>query len=104
MKKYLFYLVSFAGLLASSQEISAPLKIGDEFEVNFTANSEYNSTDSGIVYSKEFRSNGSGYIKIYFENFDLNDNDFVRVYGATTNEEYIYSGTGKIVNQNQSYY
>ena len=37
MKKYLFYLLSFAGLLASSQEISAPLKIGDEFEVNFTA-------------------------------------------------------------------
>ena len=101
MKKYLFYLVSFAGLLASSQEISAPLKIGDEFEVNFTANSEYNSTDSGIVYSKEFRSNGSGYIKIYFENFDLNDNDFVRLYGANTNEEYIYSGTGKIVNRNQ---
>ncbi|WP_299116613.1 trypsin-like peptidase domain-containing protein [uncultured Winogradskyella sp.] len=101
MKRKLLFLAFIFSIFINAQEISAPLKIGDEVEVDFTSNSEYNNTDSGIVYSKEFRSIGSGYIKVYFENFDLNDNDYVRVYGESTNQEFIYSGAGKIINRNQ---
>ncbi|WP_296321566.1 trypsin-like peptidase domain-containing protein [Winogradskyella sp.] len=101
MKKTLLFLTLTIALFVNAQEISAPLKIGDEFEVNFSSSAEYNATNSGIVYSKEFRSTGSGYIKVYFENFDLNDNDYVRIYGESNNQEFIYSGSGKVINANQ---
>ncbi|ARV08641.1 hypothetical protein BTO05_02920 [Winogradskyella sp. PC-19] len=102
MKKHLLFLVLFTGLFAYSQEISAPLKVGDEIEVNFTSSLDYSNNDSGIVYSKEFRSTGSGYIKLYFENFDLNTGDFLKIYGAVSGEEIIYTGSGKVINSNQT--
>ncbi|SHH54910.1 trypsin-like peptidase domain-containing protein [Winogradskyella jejuensis] len=100
MRKYLLFLTFLFSLFISAQEVSAPLKVGDEIEVNLTSNTEYNNTNSGIVYFKEFRSTGSGYVKVYFENFDLNDNDYLRIYGASNSQEFIYTGSGKVINNN----
>ena len=100
MKKIL--LLFFLLLISKnySQTGLAPLKIGDEIDVNHSSNVDYNSDVSGIVYTKEFRNIGSSYVKVYLENFDLNEGDFVKVYGANTNQEVIYSGSGKIINNN----
>lgn len=100
MKIKLLALIAIFTLDANSQTGLAPLKIGDEIDVNHSSNTDYNSDISGIVYTKEFRNTGSSYVKVYLENFDLNDGDFVKIYSANNNQEVIYTGSGKIINNN----
>ncbi|WP_397362870.1 T9SS type A sorting domain-containing protein [Olleya sp. R77988] len=98
MKFKLLTLVLFTNLfLLQAQEGDGQLKIADEFNVNFSSNADYNTNNTGIVYEKEFRSNGSGYVKVHFTNFDLKPGDYVRVYSPKTFDEIIYSNQGKIV-------
>lgn len=97
MRKVLPFLFVFVFTFINAQETSSILKVGDEVQVNVSSNALYSSNNSGVVYTKEFRSVNSGYIKVYFENFDLNQNDFVKIYGANTNEVYFFTGQGKTI-------
>ena len=98
MKKLLLFILLPIYVIA--QESPTPLKVGDEIIVSHSSNQQYNTGLSGILYSIDFRNTGSSYVKVYFENFDLNSGDFVRVYGANNNQEIIYSGAGKSISSN----
>ncbi|RAJ16269.1 trypsin-like peptidase domain-containing protein [Olleya aquimaris] len=83
--------------LLQAQDDGGLLKIADEFPVNASATLDYNSNNSGMVYQKEFRSTGSGYVKVHFKNFDLKPGDFVKVYSPITLDEIIYTNQGKVI-------
>lgn len=89
-------------LLNFTSSFSQKIQIANEFAVNISSNQDYISGNTGLVYEKEFRSEGSGYVKVHFTNFDLSPGDYVKVRSLNSSDEYIYSNQGKIINtQNQ---
>ncbi|MBN2867655.1 MAG: trypsin-like peptidase domain-containing protein [Flavobacteriaceae bacterium] len=100
LKLQFLFLISFS--LLSAQDNDGLLKIGDEYTVNISSNSDYNTNQSGLVFQEEFRSTGSGYVKVHFNNFDLKSGDYVKVYSPKTSDEFFYYDQGKIVgNENE---
>lgn len=77
-----------------------PLKIGDEFEVNISTAHPYKSLAAGAVFEREFHSKDASYIKLYFEDFNLAPGDYVEVYNPETDEQFIYAGQGKLIDEN----
>lgn len=80
-------------------------EIGEAFDVDIKITQMYkslnpanlNKTKREVVYQKEFYSENSGYVKLYFENFDLAPGDYIEIIGATSNETIVYGGKGKVV-------
>jgi len=118
MKKTLQKAVVLAASLFCALNISAQsvLKVGDEYttnidltENNYLALSKKaakingtSSKENRVVYEKEFFSENSSYVKLYFENFDLAPGDYIEITGANTGESILYGGQGKIVDENQT--
>lgn len=83
-------------------------EIGEAFDVDIKVTQMYknfnppnpNQLNKEVIYEKEFYSKKSGYIKVYFENFDLAPGDYVEITGAETQETIIYGGKGKIIDSN----
>ena len=97
MKLKLLFLFLFCFNFIVAQDDSGRLKIGDEYSVDISSNPYYSNNQTGIVFQKEFRSTGSGYVKVHFKNFDLNSGDYVKVYSPKTSEEFFYYNQGKLI-------
>lgn len=104
LKLLFFIALAFNAALTFSQSDFAtalsnerPLKIGDEFEVNTSTAHPYKSDAASVVFEKEFHSKDASYIKLYFEDFSLAPGDYVEIYSPSTDEQIIYAGKGKIV-------
>ncbi|MFY7672212.1 trypsin-like peptidase domain-containing protein [Tenacibaculum sp. MEBiC06402] len=107
MKKYFFNVV-FCTIIflfflnANSQKI---IKIGEEFETQISSRSAYqnqpkkNQGNFKAVFRKQFKSKNSAYIKLFFEDFDLAPEDYVKIIGRNTRETLIYGGSGKVINE-----
>lgn len=76
-----------------------PLKIGDEFEINISTAHPYKSLSAGLVFEREFHSKNASYIKLYFEDFNLAPGDYVEIISPNTDEQIIYAGKGKIIDE-----
>lgn len=50
-----------------------------------------------LFKKKQFYSQNSTYIKLYFKNFYLAPGDYVEIIGVNSKEKLIYGGQGKIV-------
>ncbi len=72
----------------------APIKIGKEENVELETAHPYSTSAPGIVFEKEFYSEGSGYIKIHFNDFDLAPGDFLQIAGTNSKEFINYVGKG----------
>lgn len=79
-----------------------PLKIGNEFTINFSTPHPYTSNKASLVLEKEFYSKNAGYIKLYFKNFNLAPGDYVEIYSPVTRESIFYASKGKIVDENKT--
>ena len=85
-------------------------EIGEAFDVDIKVTQIYRNftptnlkkNEREVVYKKEFYSENSGYIKIYFKNFDLAPGDYVEITGANSQETIIYGGKGKVIDNNQN--
>lgn len=112
MKNYLFKGVLCALIFLSALVVNAQkaFKIGDEFDSDIKITKTYQkfkkkSSDQQkkeLVYSKEFYSKNSSYIKLYFKNFDLAPGDYLEIIGAKSKESLIYGGKGKIVDNSMT--
>ncbi|WP_420551767.1 trypsin-like peptidase domain-containing protein [Tenacibaculum aiptasiae] len=112
MKNYLFKEVLCALIFLSALVVNAQkaFKIGDEFDSDIKITKTYQkfkkkSSDQQkkeLVYSKEFYSKNSSYIKLYFKNFDLAPGDYLEIIGAKSKESMIYGGKGKIVDNSMT--
>ncbi|MGB3466901.1 MAG: trypsin-like peptidase domain-containing protein, partial [Cyclobacteriaceae bacterium] len=96
-------------LLISTQVFGQKVfEIGEAFDVDIKITQMYRNIDkttlnkskASLVYEKEFYSANAGYVKIYFENFDLAPGDYVEITGSDSNETIIYGGKGKVVDAN----
>ncbi|WP_159439385.1 trypsin-like peptidase domain-containing protein [Tenacibaculum agarivorans] len=84
-------------------------KIGDEFDADVKVTNVYQKFSKRpsisqknvpeLVFSKEFYSENSSYVKLYFENFDLAPGDYIQIKGSNSDETLIYGGKGKIVDE-----
>ncbi len=72
----------------------APIKIGKEEKVGITTAHPYSTAAPGVVFEKEFYSEGSGYVKIHFEDFDLAPGDFLQISSPNTKKFVNYVGQG----------
>ncbi|MCF2874503.1 MULTISPECIES: trypsin-like peptidase domain-containing protein [unclassified Tenacibaculum] len=112
MKNYLFKGVLCALIFLSALVVNAQkaFKIGDEFDSDIKITKTYqkfkkkssNQQKKELVYSKEFYSKNSSYIKLYFKNFDLAPGDYLEIIGAKSKESMIYGGKGKIVDNSMT--
>ncbi len=95
----------FMSNLSHGQKV---FEIGEAFDTDIKVTQMYknfrppnpNQTKKEVIYKKEFYSEKSGYIKVYFKNFDLAPGDYVEMTGAKTQETIIYGGKGKIIDSN----
>ena len=109
MKKMLSNAAILVALLfiAFSSKGQKVLKVGETFDINVQTTKRYqafksSSTDKTIkqvVFQKEFYSQNSSYVKLYFEGFDLAPGDYIAITGKESGEVLIYGGKGKIVDQ-----
>ena len=112
MKKLFFNVVLVTTLLLCATNLKAQkkIKIGDEFDVNLKmsknkyAQSNKTSPDGqrNLVFEKEFYSENSSYVKLYFKNFDLSPGDYLQITGSNNKESIVYGGKGKIVENNMT--
>ena len=112
MKNLFFNVVLVTTLLLCATNLKAQkkIKIGDEFDVNLKmsknkyAQSNKTSPDGqkNLVFEKEFYSENSSYVKLYFKNFDLSPGDYLEITGSNNKESIIYAGKGKIVDSNMT--
>ncbi|KAB1160770.1 T9SS type A sorting domain-containing protein [Tenacibaculum aiptasiae] len=112
MKNYLFKEVLCALIFLSALVVNAQkaFKIGDEFDSDIKITKTYqkfkkkssSQQKKELVYSKEFYSKNSSYIKLYFKNFDLALGDYLEIIGAKSKESLIYGGKGKIVDNSMT--
>ncbi len=80
-------------------------EIGEAFDVDIKITQMYRSLNKtkqknvsrSLVFQKEFYSENSGYVKLYFENFDLAPGDYVEITGVNSKESIIYGGKGKVI-------
>ena len=95
-------------LLISNQLLSQKVfEIGEAFDVDEKVTQVYRNFKKSnpnnlreLVYQKEFYSKNSGYVKLYFKNFDLASGDYVEITGMNSSETIVYGGKGKIVDAN----
>ncbi|MGH1337917.1 MAG: trypsin-like peptidase domain-containing protein [Aureispira sp.] len=86
--------------LANEEPTQAPLKIGEELPVQIQTTQPYNQAgQQGIVFEQEFYNKNSSYIKLYFEDFDLNPGDYIEISTENTGESILYAEKGKIIDQ-----
>ena len=86
--------------IAHEAPTQAPLKIGDEVAVQMQTVHPYNATgQQGVVFEQEFYNKNSSYIKLYFEDFDLNPGDYIEISTHNTGESILYAEKGKIIDQ-----
>ncbi len=109
MKKSFFKAAFFALALLCTNSIKAQktFKIGDEFSSDVKMTESYQKLKEykfrnqdgkpELVFKKEFYSENSAYVKLYFKDFDLAPGDYVEITGMTSNESIVYGGKGKIV-------
>ena len=81
------------------------LKIGEEFDTQISSRSTYLNQKSkfnhqfNVVFKEQFVSKNAAYVKLFFEDFDLAPEDYVKIIGKKTNETLIYGGAGKVINE-----
>ena len=97
-------LALFVGTPVFSQGV---FEIGEAFDTDVKVTQLYqnlsqNSIKPQLVYQKEFYSQNAGYVKLYFENFDLASGDYVEITGASSQETIIYGGKGKLIDAGRS--
>ena len=114
MKKLFFKVAFFATTFLCAYSIKAQkaFKIGDEFDSNVKMTRSYQELKElkfkningkpDMVFKKEFYSENSSYVKLYFKDFDLAPGDYVEIKGMTTGEKIIYGGKGKIVDSDMT--
>ncbi|CAM1351134.1 trypsin-like peptidase domain-containing protein [Tenacibaculum halocynthiae] len=112
MKNYFLKVVILTAVLLCTKNLNAQkvFKIGDEFDSDIKVTKSYQKfkrtaskiNEKELVYKKEFFSENSSYIKIYFKNFDLAPGDYVKITGSKSKESIIYGGQGKIVDNNMT--
>ncbi len=99
-------------LCVNNLQAQKTFKIGDEYDSDVSMTKSYqklkefkfknsNGTPE-LVFSKEFYSQNSSYVKLYFKDFDLAPGDYVEITGSTTNESIIYGGKGKIIDSDKN--
>lgn len=98
MRKLPFSLLVALFLPASLIAQKGPLKIADEVRVDVATEHPYNPDgQDGVVFKKKFSDPNSSYIKFYFENFQLQGEDYVEILSPETGQRFIYAGGGKII-------
>ena len=79
---------------------SGLLKAGDKMSIAYQTPASYGmSTQRGIFFEQEFHEKDASYIKLYFEDFDLNPGDYVEIIGHTSNKTLRYDDQGKVVDR-----
>lgn len=117
MKNSTFKAITYAIAFLFALNLNAQLlKVGDEYNININVsknhyqeltnlkfkNKSLTDKTKEVIYEKEFFSENSAYIKLYFESFDLAPKDYLEITGSTTGESIIYAGKGKIIDQNNT--
>lgn len=109
MKKLLLKVAVLAMFFVSILSLQAQktFKIGDEFDSNVKMTKNYQNLKNlnlrsvdgkpELVFQKQFSSKNSGYVKLYFQNFDLAPGDYVEITGVNNNEKIVYGEKGKII-------
>ena len=103
--KFRMIVVILAFLFSTQLYGQKVFEIGEAFDVEIKITQMYKSlnptnfdkSQRQVVYEKEFYSENAGYVKLYFENFDLAPGDYVEITGANSKESIVYGGKGKIV-------
>ena len=115
MKKTLQKAIIFIASILCGVNISAQtvLKVGDEWDISIDMsqknyqefskkvlqNKSASKEERQVIYEKEFFSENSSYVKLYFENFDLAKGDYLEITSVNTGESIIYGGLGKIIDK-----
>ena len=55
------------GVLIAATVNAQRFKIGNEFDVKISTTHPYNASEKGVVFEKEFFSEGAGYVKIHLK-------------------------------------
>ncbi len=86
-------------ILALSPVVQGQIKVGEVKEVRISTDHPYTvARDSGYVFKKEFHSENSAYIRLYFENFQLAEGDYMVIFTPErADDKVVYAGGGKKV-------
>lgn len=105
--KFRMIAVIFVFLFSTQLYGQKVFEIGEAFDVDIKITQMYKSLNPAnfnksqlqVVYERDFYSQNAGYVKLYFENFDLAPGDYVEITGAQSQEVIIYGGTGKVIDK-----
>jgi len=106
MKSFTKLLLTFAIFPVFFNDVLSqdrPIQIGDEVDVSISSRYTSHKSSSGFSFEKEFFSEGSAYIKIHFDKFDLKEGDYVEILNNETGESIRYENQGKLIKNGEEY-